>query len=488
MFANVATIGSLLTLNLLFVGLALAVGFALGFWFCRSYALPVKDDSESKRQQSELQRAAERAMMASQRIQDLAKNMVCDVDEHATKVEAINNDLQLIAEGRTSGDEDAVFTAIGRMIDANNELQTRLSQAEKQIAAQAADLRSYETEARTDSLTGLANRRAFDDELGRRFSEWQRRHTPFSLLILDIDHFKKFNDSHGHLAGDEVLRNVGTVLVKTARQMDLACRYGGEEFAVVLPGTDIQEARVAAERFREAIESAVVRFDDKSLSVTASIGVARVADSDEVAQLIRRADEALYKSKAAGRNCGHWHDGTECLPVVSNLSPASAPAQAEIGNKVIDTIATKSTFADLLHRRVTESHRFGIPLSIMHLRVDDFALIRSEYGKSVAHLTLDSVALFTQSTLREMDLLARLDDGEFAVLLPGSTQTEANQIGKRLQTAAANCAIPMQNQRMVLQVTHGIAQLRPNETAALLIARAKAALEAEAAQKQLVGT
>ncbi len=487
MFANLLSIGSLLTLNLLFVGIALTIGFAFGFWFCRSYSLPAGSDSESKKQQSELQRAAERAMMASQRIQDLAKTMVCDVGEHASKVEAINSDLQQIAEGHAGNEEEAVLAAIGRMIDANNELQTRLSLAEKQIAAQAADLRSYETEARTDSLTGLANRRAFDDELGRRFAEWQRRHTPFSLLILDIDHFKEFNDSHGHLAGDEVLRNVGTVLVKTARQMDLPCRYGGEEFAVVLPGTDIQEARVAAERFRKAIEGAVVRFEEESLSVTASIGVARVGDDDEVVHLIRRADEALYKSKAAGRNCGHWHDGTECLPVVSNISTANAPTQPESGAKLIDSIATRSTFADLLHRRVTESQRFGIPLSVMHLRVDDFATIRLEYGKSVAQLTLESVALFTQSALREMDLLARLDDGEFVVLLPGSTLTEASQVAKRLQATAANCAIPVKNNKSRLQITHGIAELRPNETAALLMARANAAVEAEAAQKRLVG-
>ena len=266
-------------------------------------------------------------MMASQRIQDLAKNMVCDVDEHATKVEAISTDLQTIADDHASEDGDAVFAVIGRMIDANNELQSRLVVAEKQIADQAADLRSYESEARTDSLTDLANRRAFDDEIGRRFAEWQRRHTPFSLMILDIDHFKIFNDSHGHLAGDEVLRNVGKVLVKTARQMDLPCRYGGEEFAVVLPGTDIHEARIAAERFRKAIETAVVKFEDKSLSVTASIGVARVTDNDDMLHLVRRADEALYKSKEAGRNCGHWHDGTQCLPVVSTLPTAGENAR-----------------------------------------------------------------------------------------------------------------------------------------------------------------
>ena len=417
MFANMASIGTLLTLNLLFVGVALAIGFTLGAWFFRSSAMHSEDSLESKKKQTELQCAAERAMMASQRIQDLAKNMVCDVDEHATKVEAISTDLQTIADDHASEDGDAVFAVIGRMIDANNELQSRLVVAEKQIADQAADLRSYESEARTDSLTNLANRRAFDDEIGRRFAEWQRRHTPFSLMILDIDHFKIFNDSHGHLAGDEVLRNVGKVLVKTSRQMDLPCRYGGEEFAVVLPGTDIHEARIAAERFRKAIETAVVKFEDKSLSVTTSIGVARVTDNDDILHLVRRADEALYKSKEAGRNCGHWHDGTQCLPVVSTLPTAGENASQPGGAKLIDSIATKSTFTDLLQRRITESHRFGIPLSIMQLRVDDYATIRDEYGKSVALLTLESVAQFTMLALREMDLLARLDDGDFSILL-----------------------------------------------------------------------
>jgi diguanylate cyclase len=487
MLAVIASMGTLLTLNLLFAGAALVVGFALGAWLFGVGTSGGADPNTTKKRDDELQRAAERAMMASQRIQDLAKNMVSDVDAHASKVDEINSELHAIADENTNEEADAVIATIGRMIDANNELQTRLAQAEKQIAAQAADLRSYDSEARTDSLTNLANRRAFDDEMQRRFAEWQRRQTPFTLMILDIDHFKQFNDSHGHPAGDEVLRCVGRVLVKTARQMDLPCRYGGEEFAAILPSTEIQEARVAAERFRKAIESAVVKFEGHLFSVTASVGVACVGVSDEEpARLIRRADEALYKSKEAGRNCGHWHNGTQCLPVVCTL-PTSVPhAEATNGAKLIDCVATKSTFVDILHRRVNESHRFGIPLSVMHLQVDNYPQIRQQYGKSVAHMTLDSVALFTQSALREMDLLARLDDGEFIVLLPGSTLTEANQIAKRLQTAATNCVFPPQYDKTQLRVTHGIAQLRPNETAAILMARAKSMCEAEGAQKHLI--
>jgi len=491
MLAEYAATGTLLTLNLLFAGVALAIGFSLGAWFFGSATEDPAQTAHSKRQDVELRRAAERAMMASQRIQDLAKNMVCDVDAHAVKVEEFNSELQAIAENSPSEEADAVFATIGRMIDANSELHKRLALAEKQIAAQAADLRSYQTEARTDSLTNLSNRRAFDDEIQRRFAEWRRRHTPFALMILDIDHFKRFNDSHGHPAGDEVLRNVGKVLVKTARQMDLPCRYGGEEFAVILPATETQEARVAAERFRKAIESAVVKFGGQSFSVTASIGVASIGEGDDdPARLIRRADEALYKSKEAGRNCGHWHDGTQCLPVVTTLPttlPPIAPhADADHAAMMIDCVATKSTFVDVLHRRVSESHRFGIPLSIMHLRVDDYPTIREQYGKSIAHMVLDSVALFTQSALREMDLLARVDDGEFVVLLPGSTLSEANQVAKRLQTSAANSVFPLQNQKTQLRVTHGIAELRPQETAAILMARAKAVVESEEAQKHLI--
>src|SRR6185503_7619557 len=106
---------------------------------------------------------------------------------------------------------------------------------------------------RTDALTGLANRRAFDDELNRRFAEWQRRKTMFSLLILDVDHFKKFNDTHGHQAGDAVLTGVAATLRQTFREMDLVARYGGEEFAAILPVTNLTEALRAAERARAAI-------------------------------------------------------------------------------------------------------------------------------------------------------------------------------------------------------------------------------------------
>ena len=179
---------------------------------------------------------------------------------------------------------------------------------------QANEISMHMSEARTDALTNLPNRRAFDEELKRRMAEWRRHQVPLSVLIMDIDRFKRLNDAYGHPAGDVVLAGVAEALQKTMRESDIVARIGGEELAVILPSSNAVEARRAAVRARVAVEQTQHSYEGQLLQVTISVGVAQLSADESQESLLRRADEAMYVAKEAGRNLAYWHDGQQCLP------------------------------------------------------------------------------------------------------------------------------------------------------------------------------
>ena len=158
-------------------------------------------------------------------------------------------------------------------------------------------------QARRDVLTGLRNRRAFDEALAMAFARLRRMREPVVLITVDIDHFKKSNDTYGHGAGDAVLAAVGRTLDSTVREVDTVFRVGGEEFAILLSGSDQDGARIAAERLREAIAAKPIAVDGAALPVSASLGVAIASGVDGTPDsLVQSADRALYAAKSAGRN------------------------------------------------------------------------------------------------------------------------------------------------------------------------------------------
>jgi diguanylate cyclase (GGDEF)-like protein len=155
-----------------------------------------------------------------------------------------------------------------------------------------------------DGLTKLFNIRHFKEILGREFalSSGKRRTRKLSLIMTDVDHFKNFNDTYGHQVGDFVLKRVARMFKEGSRSHDVVARYGGEEFIMMLPGTDLEDARNIAERIRERIEKTPLRRQNETYSVTVSLGVAMLEDEKTKEELIKKTDEALYEAKRTGRN------------------------------------------------------------------------------------------------------------------------------------------------------------------------------------------
>ena len=201
---------------------------------------------------------------------------------------------------------EGLVHATKNMERSNTALEQRLSVSRDEITQLQGDLNTVRKQSLTDSLTALANRKYFDDALNKAMTTAADRRAPLSLLMIDIDHFKRFNDSYGHLTGDEVLRLVAGTIRQNVKGQDVPARYGGEEFAVVLPDTMLGSAIAVADNIRRAIMSKelVKRSSGQRLGrVTVSIGVATLQHFDNPQSLIERADNCMYVAKRSGRGC-----------------------------------------------------------------------------------------------------------------------------------------------------------------------------------------
>ncbi|MDX2232874.1 MAG: GGDEF domain-containing protein [Hyphomonadaceae bacterium] len=198
-----------------------------------------------------------------------------------------------------------ISRSTAKMVDENKELTQQLQRSSRDMDDMRRTLRQVRAEAMTDSLTGLANRKLFDETLRNRLREASVERTPLCLLLCDIDHFKRFNDTWGHLTGDQIIRFVSSTLQRFAPPGGLAARYGGEEFALVLPRMTLSAARELGERIRTTIESKTLvrKSTGEDLGrITVSSGVALARLDETPSSFIERADACLYVSKRTGRN------------------------------------------------------------------------------------------------------------------------------------------------------------------------------------------
>lgn len=212
------------------------------------------------------------------------------------------DDMELIVKALDIGINDYLITPLD-----NNELVARVNTQLRRKRYQDALIASHQESlalAIKDGLTGLYNRRYLDTHIENLMEDSLKKNVCFSLMIMDIDHFKNVNDTYGHLSGDEIIKNIAKRLLKNVRPSDLVVRYGGEEFIIMMPTTSLVDASKVAERIRTSVDSQdfIIPVDPGKLNCTISVGVSALLNDDTKETIISRADKALYHAKENGRN------------------------------------------------------------------------------------------------------------------------------------------------------------------------------------------
>ncbi|HEY7459812.1 MAG TPA: GGDEF domain-containing protein [Xanthobacteraceae bacterium] len=257
----------------------------------------------------------------SERIDEVGTRIVGEIEQVMTMIDAAigqSTDFSQSLAGAqqqiiSSSDRDQLRFIVETLVratkeveQANQSLQKRLVDSREEISVLQENLETVRNESLTDPLTTLANRKFFEESIKQFVDEANGNDMPLSVILTDIDHFKKFNDTYGHLTGDQVLRLVAIALKQNVKGHDVAARYGGEEYVVLLPKTALMAAVTVADHIRRAVmgKELMRRSTGETLGrVTISLGVAAWRKGDTVATLLERADGCLYAAKRAGRNC-----------------------------------------------------------------------------------------------------------------------------------------------------------------------------------------
>jgi diguanylate cyclase (GGDEF)-like protein len=412
------------------------------------------------------------------RLAEITAAVTSEVSHHSGNLQTVNEELRAIEHG----DVSAVAAAVCKLLVLNQQTHQRLAQAELRLQAQQRQINDVAVASKTDALTGLLNRRGLDEELQRLITEFRVQGRPATIMLLDVDHFKRFNDTHGHLAGDQALKRLADVLLAHARGSDAVARFGGEEFAVVFPGAKSAAVVSRAEKMRYAISQTDVLIDGRALRITASMGMTEIFASDDPETLLKRADEALYAAKLDGRDSAYWHlgdrlqrlgpDAPELAPALSSDAP---PPRAEAVALAAEQFAD-ATFVTQLARRVAEWKRGGTTFSVSLVRVS-FPPGETGPASESQQTVMRIVYQLARAVLRDMDLLTRWQDDGLAILLPGSLVTDGAGVAGRLRTAIERHDMPVAAGRVKLSIVAGVAEIIEGNDPQRVLRRAYQALE-----------
>jgi len=292
-------------------------------------------------------------------------------------------------------------------------------------------------EAQTDAKTGVFNARHFDTLFRVEFERAQRFNRPLAFVMADLDFLRDINNVHGHLAGDAVLGRIGRVIHATVRDYDIVGRFGGEEFAIVLPETGVHDAGMLAERIRQAV--AAERFEVATstvpIGVTMSLGVACYpSHADAPTALVETADAAVYQAKATGRD--RVHVAANPASIVAEIArtdghadegesrDAIGPAPADLTDRLTG-LGTQRALVEELQRAVARARRLGEPIAVARVAIDQAGLAEAQREGGRPAALLVGVVAAALNRGRDMDRAFRLDDDDFAIILPRTTLDDA---------------------------------------------------------------
>ncbi len=449
----------------------IALGVTLGWWM------------RGGRERRHLQQQAQ-VQRAIGKIQQLTSDVAGDVGRHQSQMSSINQELALWG----APSKESLQSKVDEIVEVNNHLRQKLRKAEDKLQEQAQVIQTVQQANRTDALTGVANRRAFNDDLQQNLQAAKEQTAPLSLLLIDVDRFKQVNDKHGHQAGDQVLQRVAAALVSALPDAQLVARYGGEEFAAILPGATLAEARQAAEKARQAVESQVIDLGIQKLKVTISSGLVAALPEDDVDTFLRRADTALYASKEAGRNCTHAHDGQQLLRVGGGESAdARRPVVSQVPQRAAEHVSSdaridgltglpnRRAFSEQLRTEIGQSTAAD-DLSLLLLDVDQLEKINQRFGHTLGDVMLRAVSQILRTATTSGTFAARFEGATFAVLLAGAGIETAVLIAERLRMAMSLCRLRAGANELRFTVSTGVSAALPGDDSVALIKRATTAL------------